>query len=804
MDKYNNLNTRNVLYNRPSQLDITYASENINDDNRLAYKLKLLQLSPAFLREGAYEYFKTAVENCIDGNVSELLCLSIALMGGAYKEQLNYLGLFPIKEVTGKSSVCRCYIQNINKRTFNIGTNIIDTKQTKDSENKGNQIFYHLTDAARELCAEKLSLLGEHPLKKNIQLNDLSLTHNHNLEHAAGVIDLYAYILGNPYYPAQFDFSYEHICNISDETYFVADGLVTTMYKNETDSVFKTTDYVEVDTGSQGSEIIKEKLINYIHFFEKGTHLFPLTSLTFLYHPSGICSGVTSKKSLTGEKKPSPLESMAFLYLGKMFENIKLSVDDIIKIIKEGNTGNKNTGCYNKSDKASSYNHLIDSLSATEYRELFSDNTDWLLDILIRISNMGYGNNQLCSLYKKCLYEYANERSVDNTGTADTFWEQAKEEINDTIETKSTKETYGTVHTYDNEGTSKPDNTDNTNDTFDTNETFCTNQDTYHDIIYSSYNTGEELHVKKNLILNPYQEKYVRNLRKYLRRRNLIFEKVVVSLRADEPESYEKFVSLCLNGLSVSCVFGGDLYATFLSAHPNMTGLYEFLRKWIIKKAFYFNISDTSGLNASTAYLPAAILGNTDDTFVLKNILTLREVSGSIHTFAIEDISTDYAARIRIEKAVSTDSLRNSKIRLFIIIDSYEDAYLLLSSFCYIENKGCVTSKLNNLFVTHRPMETVTDDYSPTFIPREYLMRHLYEGTGFEEESKITHNTADTGTVNICKSERLCLRPFVFTDTSFLSKCINMYDGSSSKNGFRIFFKDKLSKVSGCPDIKFI
>ncbi len=783
MDKYNNLNTYNVLYNRPSQLDKTYASENINDDNRLAYKLKLLQLSPAFLREGAYEYFKTAVENCIDGNVSELLCLSIALMGGAYKEQLNYLGLFPIKEVTGKSSVCRCYIQNINKRTFNIGTNIIDTIQAKDSENKGNQIFYHLTDAARELCAEKLSLLGEHPLKKNIQLNDLSLTHNHNLEHAAGVIDLYAYILGNPYYPAQFDFSYEHICNISDETYFVADGLVTTMYKNETDSVFKATDYVEVDTGSQGSEIIKEKLINYIHFFEKGTHLFPLTSLTFLYHPSGICSGVPAKKTLTGEKKLSPLESMAFLYLGKMFENIKLSVDDIIKIIKEGNTVNKNTGCYNKSDKASSYNHLIDSLSATEYRELFSDNTDWLLDILIRISNMGYGKNQLCSLYKKCLYEYANERSVDNTGTADTFGEQAKEEINDTKETKSTKETCSTVHTYDNEGTSKPDNTDNTNDTFD---------------------TSEELPVKNDSISNSYQENYVRNLRKYLRRRNLIFEKAADLIRTDDPGSYEKFVSLCLNGLSVSCVFGGDLYATFLSAHPNMTGLYEFLRKWIIKKAFYFNISDTPGLDASTAYLPAAILGNAGNTFVLKNILTFREVSGSTHTFAIEDISTDYAARIRIEKAISSDSLRNSKIKLLVITDSYEDAYLFLSSLCYIENKGCVTSKLNNLFVTHRPMETVTDDYSPVFIPREYLMRHLYERTGFEEESKITHNTSDTGAVNICKSERLCLRPFVFTDTSFLSICINQYEGSNSKNRFRIFIKDKLSKVSGYPDIKFI
>ena len=168
-------------------------------------------------------------------------------------------------------------------------------------------------------------------------------------------------------------------------------------------------------------------------------------------------------------------------------------------------------------------------------------------------------------LIKKCLYEYANERSVDNTGTADTFWKQAKEEINDTIETKSTKETGSTVHTYDNEGTSKPDNTDNTNDTLD---------------------TSEELPVKNDSISNSYQEKYVRNLRKYLRRRNLIFEKAVDFIRTDDPGSYEKFVSFCLNGLSVSCVFGGDLYATFLSAHPNMTGLYEFLRKWIIKKHF--------------------------------------------------------------------------------------------------------------------------------------------------------------------------------------------------------------------------
>lgn len=53
-----------------------------------------------------------------------------------------------------------------------------------------------------------------------------------------------------------------------------------------------------------------------------------------------------------------------------------------------------------------------------------------------------------------------------------------------------------------------------------------------------------------------------------------------------------------------------------------MTVLYEFLRKWIIKKAFYFNISDTPGLNASTAYLPAALI-----SILFKIIITLNKLS---------------------------------------------------------------------------------------------------------------------------------------------------------------------------------
>ena len=60
---------------------------------------------------------------------------------------------------------------------------------------------------------------------------------------------MYSYILGNTYYSCQFDFKYELLCNINDSEYFIADGLVSTMYKNKRADVFVTNDYIEVDTG---------------------------------------------------------------------------------------------------------------------------------------------------------------------------------------------------------------------------------------------------------------------------------------------------------------------------------------------------------------------------------------------------------------------------------------------------------------------------------------------------------------------------------------------------------------------------
>ena len=298
-----------VLYNRPNGLAVDkhlYSGTRL--DEKTLYKLKLLQLSPAFLKEGALEVFTQTVDSIIDSNISELLSLSIALMGGAFREQLNYLGLFPIKETIGETSVCRCYINNINKRTFNIGTDIIKTKQSFTSDSNLKQLFYYLSDAAKDLTTDKLTLMGSHLGRNSFILQDILSTHDTNLEHAAGVLDLYSYILGNTYYSCQFDFKYEHFCNINDCEYFIADGLVSTMYKNKRADVFVTNDYIEVDTGSQGSEVIKEKIINYTKFFTNQKCVPALNNIIFINHPNGMCSNLPGKKNTAVSKKPTFLE----------------------------------------------------------------------------------------------------------------------------------------------------------------------------------------------------------------------------------------------------------------------------------------------------------------------------------------------------------------------------------------------------------------------------------------------------------------------------------------------------------------
>lgn len=111
--------------------------------------------------------------------------------------------------------------------------------------------------------------------------------------------------------------------------------------------------------------------------------------------------------------------------------------------------------------------------------------------------------------------------------------------------------------------------------------------------------------------LTPYQEKYHEFHKKYIARKNLIFNKAISYLKNENPNIYEQFISLCNNGLSLSYVFGGNMYETFLSVHPNMSGMMQSIIRIINK--FGFNCKYH---NNDFTYLPAAILGSLNDTYV--------------------------------------------------------------------------------------------------------------------------------------------------------------------------------------------
>lgn len=101
--------------------------------------------------------------------------------------------------------------------------------------------------------------------------------------------------------------------------------------------------------------------------------------------------------------------------------------------------------------------------------------------------------------------------------------------------------------------------------------------------------------------------------------------------------------------------------------------------------------------------------------------MTSSDNSNATTTFAIEDISIDYDARIRIKKALSEMQLNHANIQLIIITDSYIDAYSLIYDICYDEENLSVT---RSDFVTCNN-SNVTESSAPIFIPREYVISEM-------------------------------------------------------------------------------
>ena len=467
------------------------------------------------------------------------------------------------------------------------------------------------------------------------------------------------------------------------------------------------------------------------------------------------------------------MKSVAFLYLGAVFNNTSLTINELRAILLKS---------------PADISAELKDVAQADFKDMLIANKDKFIGILDKIASFGYGNVSLSNLPLDCIAGKHNNIISDCNINGDFN--------DDTIPAENVYSTNNTCVTNITDVTSVTTNTTHTNNTNNTNHTSITNDTT------DTQDNCSEHSLSQKSSLTPYQEKYHEFHKKYIARKNLIFNNAISCLKNENPDIYEQFISLCNNMLSLSCVFGGDMYETFLSVHPNMSGMMQSIIRIINKFGFNGKYH-----NNDFTYLPAAILGSLNDTYVLKNILTSSDNSNATTNFAIEDISIDYGARIRIKRALNETQLNQANIRLIIITDSCIDAYSLIYNICYDEENLSVT---RSDFVTCNN-SNVTESSAPIFIPREYVISEMIHNYSIKEnEPDITKKyngdisvlPAHNNNIYIERIKNPIERPFVFTGLTFLNECINEFHNGSQKD-YASFFRKKLQEKDAIRDIYF-
>lgn len=212
--------------------------------------------------------------NNIKCNKMLLLHLILAQTEGAFRPQLNYLGLFNSLNVFHKTVERLQSKLKLNNRAVN--------------HLKYNGMnYYYLTKDALMAADIILSNIGS---GKNI----ISTNHNinsPNLEHSSAVCDFLMYAYGNEHYPALFKVESEYPLyaeetvnkNMSDKV-CVADFKVVTAFGYTK----LLTEYYEAHTGTQRASVIVDKIYNYICCLDTSNTDMTATDIVFINHPHGI------------------------------------------------------------------------------------------------------------------------------------------------------------------------------------------------------------------------------------------------------------------------------------------------------------------------------------------------------------------------------------------------------------------------------------------------------------------------------------------------------------------------------------
>ena len=611
--------TENILYNR---IDCLANRDEDERDYFFEIACKLLHIEPRALENKEQEKnLESFVNNLVDMSPKALLSYCTYLSGGMYREQFNYLGLYVIKEKDNLRSYTRTRISEANKFYSSVvGDNIIDKYEDVGSEST----FYYTNEHAPAALSSSLTLNGQ---KAFVEVPGLISTHKPNLEHASGVNDFWAYIVGNRNYPTMFDFENEVICTYGEggDKYFIADGKCSTILRNKDivdDNVVLAPqtyiDYIETDTGTQRANELAVKLGNYFDFMLRSLgvaekELKPLSrelnnldrlyevvnklaysSLIFLNHPNGMCGSTRGYVDVAASKekvRKSYKKDDALMNL--------CSIISWVPLLGE---------C-----RYDSLKHKIRALSEDGLRLLFGESL--LADNKAAMESINSTYNNLLSVIDEFdAYICDNSDTTSNQTVFDLYKIISESGDGDTAE-------------------------------------------------------------------SGFSRKYAALQSNYLNRRNVVLYKAFSALYNNKDRQKAGMLkTLCRFGFSIANVFGGDMYRTYLGMRPQFTGAYKWLVQALADNSVLpmGDVSKFTRLNElSVTYVKAYKLFAYDkvDNFVIRNYFPTTDVEGKVLDLFFEDVSIDYGAQIRCSSAfylASRHKLDNRTLMVMLVDDFAE------------------------------------------------------------------------------------------------------------------------------------
>lgn len=303
--KYNN-----KLYNFIPELS------GINETTDTPYKLfiyKLIKNKPEYMDENIWNFLKQLIHE-LPQNQHTCLLYAIAISGGAFKPQFNYLGFIP---PDSSSSKLRKLIYNINK-TYGVHKQSVVFTETVNLQNEKSS-FISITEEGLSITRQqldKLSIIPAAPLLKR---------HSSNLEHAACLADMLYYIIGNNHYPCSYSIRTEDVLSEDNKlnSYIVSDAVCITALGLK-DNAASTIDYIEFHTGSQHKKVIVEKILAYTKQLSINPRLsgeYMNDTIIFLIHPGSSCANAKSGRKCLGDASKNTSDNNSTLLSSSVLLN---------------------------------------------------------------------------------------------------------------------------------------------------------------------------------------------------------------------------------------------------------------------------------------------------------------------------------------------------------------------------------------------------------------------------------------------------------------------------------------------------